>query len=155
MTFTDFAEIPFLWFNRIERGYMLTGWALLVMLYWGLGVMRRQNPQLIPILVVVFVASIAWSVVMPQHYVVHLFTVRQFGLWVGLAGGYAVYGYSQRLAADYAAVFPKQKKPNTAQPKLRQVVVIALHGLFLLYVLGMALTQQLIPLVQYSLAYQP
>lgn len=133
-----YMKIPFEWFNRPERLFQLTGWAFLLLAIPAMLYLRRQHRALFALCLTLFVATIAWSLVLSQHYLVHLFTTRHWGLLYGVLGGVALVLYLQRLRADW----------------LRPVLLPkVLHGLFIAYILVMAVSQQWLDWFRYGFLY--
>lgn len=121
----DIWQIPFGWFNRMERYYVLPGWAILVMCFWGIKWLKQYKPELYKISWALFAASIAWSLFMPQHAFIHAFTNKHFSIWVGLMGGVSVYAYYKQLQIDFAT------KENIALKSFHVVLItycIAMFG---------------------------
>lgn len=116
----------FFWnINRVERYFLIPGWALLV---FALLIYRKwkseDNPNylLIPLLLL---AAVSWNCVMWQHAYVHVWTARNWGLFVGLISGPALLFLWEKLRS------------------FRQHSPIQKAGIALLtfYVMGMAITQ--------------
>ncbi len=127
----EYLEIPFLWFNRLERAFLIPGWALLVFAFFTLKKYYSSNREMFYVCITIFVASIAWSFVMSQHFIVHLFTVRHWGIWVALVSGVGIVEYSKMVQDDF--------KGNRWYLK-------SAHVLFIGYIVVMALSQQVFDL---------
>lgn len=131
LTFSDYCEIPFLWFNRLERAFLIPGWAILVFAFLAMKKYYHENRKLFHICVVVFLATISWSIVMSQHFLVHLFTVRHWGIWVGLVIGVGMVEYLDWLKLDF---------------KSKNVYKKSAHVIFIGYIVIMLLSQQVFDL---------
>ena len=131
----DYLALPFSWLNRIERAYLIPGWTLLLLVLGTGRQLWREQPQRARLLGVLFLASIAWSLTLTQHYVVHAFTARHFVLWAGVAVAWLGPYYVQRLRADWSGQHLGWK-----------LVHVGLVG----YTLAMAITQHLIDYFRYG-----
>jgi len=127
ITWWDYLLFPYYMLNRIERYFLIPGWAFLVLAYLGMRNLRRKNEKIFKIGLVLMAASIIWGLVMPQHFIVHTFTTKQIGLFYGFIIGYGICAYWPYCKAAF------QK---------RQPLLIALHVIFIGYIMGMFLTQQ-------------
>lgn len=133
-------EIPFNWFNRMERFYLFPGWAILIIGIIALKDLRKTNKELYQIIWAVFFASIGWSILMAQHGYVHSFTNKHFSIFYAL------------LSAISIPVFYENFKNSITQKNKRN---IAFYTLLSLYALVMFITQQAIPYYyQYSIGYK-
>lgn len=114
--------------NRIERYFMIPGWALIVFFICFL---RATRPRVdLRILAwILLAAGLSWYVVMPQHSAVHTFMAREIGLFYLLVVGWGVqtYWHQLRLKWNEMAWYLK-----------------GLNILFVTYVVGMAISQQVI-----------
>jgi hypothetical protein len=123
----DYLLMPFHWLNRIERFFLISGWAMLFLSFLGLRKLKHENKKLFQIAITILVAGLIWSLVMSKHFLVHIFTTRNIGLFYGFIVGYGIYAYIPLLK-------------NAWQNKIRLQQV--LHVLFIGYVAAMALSQQ-------------
>lgn len=127
VTLWSYMQHLFYWnINRIERFFLIPGWALLlfaVILYrkW-----REDQDERAKLIWVLLVCSIAWNLVMWQHAMVHVWTARNWGLFVGLISGPGLVWLYGKL------------RNQTVLPRWQ----IALLWLVVIYIGGMALTQQ-------------
>lgn len=131
MTLTDVLKMPFDLVNRIERFFLIPGWAFLVFAYLGLKTIKKESLRMYQIAIVLLIASLSWFVVMMQHGFIHIFTTRQFGLFYGLVIGYGIFAYW--------AQFKKSKKE-------KKTALLVVHYLFMSYIIVMALSQQIFDL---------
>jgi hypothetical protein len=139
LTMLDVLSFPLQWLNRIERFFLLTGWALLAMSIPLMTVWRKSETALYSLVLVLSVASIAWWFVMPQHALVHTFTTRHFGIFFSFLAGPALWHYAQRVKVDFAS---------------KRFAFIVVHIGFIGYMLAMAATQQIWDLwFRYGLLY--
>lgn len=126
-TWRNFPEIPFLWFNRMERFYVLPGWFVLIIYLWFYNRFRADFPKLFNVHLALFFASIAWTLLMAQHGYVHGFTNKHFSIWYAIAIGVCLPYYFEQLKTDF-----QQKKS----------VMMGLHVVMVSYAVIMFLTQQ-------------
>lgn len=136
----NFIEIPFNWFNRMERFYLFPGWAILFIGIAGMKNLKNKNIELYKIIGAVFFASIGWSVLMAQHGFVHSFTNKHFSIFYAL------------LSAVSIPLFYNNFKNSIAQKNKLHIVI---YTLLSLYMLAMFVTQQAIPYYyKYSIGYK-
>lgn len=135
LTFIDYMSLPLSWFNRVERTYLVPGWALVALtLLCGRQLWRERRRDAL-LLLTLFLASIAWSLAMTQHYKVHAFTARHFALWAGLTVAWLGPLYVRRLRDDWAS---------------GNILRRTGHALLLHYVAGMALSQHVLDWFRYG-----
>ncbi len=127
---SQYWQIPFNWFNRMERFYLLPGWSVIVLAYFALKNMKQHNLLLYKIIWALFFASIAWTFVMAQHAFIHTFTNKHFSIWYALV---------------VAIGFPLFIEAFKQAWKMKQQGKVAFYTLLSLYMLAMFVTQQLIP----------
>lgn len=120
-------QLAFEWFNRIERYYLIPGWAFLVLGFWGVRDMYKNNRRLFFITLTIFIATLSWSFAMMHHAYVHMFTSRHWGIFIGLVCGYTLPMYW----AQVKMAFAQKKYPP-----------ITIHVLFIGYIAAMAISQQ-------------
>jgi hypothetical protein len=136
---TDFLQIPFKWLNRLERYFLIPGWALLVLGYLGMRKMKAENIRTFQVAIVLLIAGIIWSLAMSQHFMVHIFTTRNIGLFYGCIVGYGVVAY-----------LPLVKKAWLEKNRLQQTF----HVLFIGYIFVMAASQQIWDIyIKYGFGY--
>lgn len=137
---TDYWQIPFNWFNRMERFYMFPGWAVLILAFWVMKELRTNNKKLYQILWALFFASIAWTICMAQHGFIHIFVNKHFSIW-----------YALIAATGLPILWQKVKTAFMQKPILPKVF----YGVLCLYMLVMFLTQQVwMVYLKYGLAYK-
>lgn len=125
MTLTDHLQIPIVYLSRLERFFIIPGFALIFFAFWGMKKIKTENSRNYKIGMVFFVASVSWFFVMKQHAWVHTFTAKQGGIFFAWFIGYGVLEYFQMFKNTWS--IQKYK---------------ILHALFLFYILAMFLTQQ-------------
>lgn len=113
--------------NRVERYFLIPGWAILVLGYLGMRLLKKESLKAYRIGLVLLVASLIWALVMPQHFIVHTFTTKQVGLFYGFIVGYGLWAYWLYCRE----AFRKRKWP-----------LMVMHTLFIGYILVMFLSQQ-------------
>ncbi|MDZ4668532.1 MAG: hypothetical protein SGJ00_11715 [bacterium] len=126
-TWRDAWEIPFDWFNRMERYFAIPGWAMIVVFGLTWKDFKQQYPLFYQINWALFFAAITWGLVMSQHAYFHGFTNKHFSIWFALTAGFClpIYFNKMKLAFKAEKILPK-----------------VLHILLIAYMLGMFLTQQ-------------
>jgi len=137
LDWTDFLNIPNLIQLRIERVYLIPGFAFFFFAFLGLKKLKAENKKIFKLLIVLLIASISWFLVMTQHATVHCFTIRQFGIFYALVLGYG-------LTAYY----------DLYQTKIKfSKVYLTLHYLFWMYIAAMAVSQNFIDYFRYGFLY--
>ncbi len=121
-------DLLFEWFNRIERFFLIPGWAFILFLVGGMRHMFSNNKKLFYITLTILIATLSWSFAMMHHAYVHLFTSRQWGILIGVIMAYTVPLYYNTVQSAFA----EKKYP-----------AIIFHSLFILYIAAMAVSQQL------------
>lgn len=128
-TVLDFLANPFRPINRMERMFIIPGWAFIIMLWFGLKKIFNENKEFFNVLLTLLAASYAWYFVMPQHAFIHPFTVRQFGIFVIFVTGISVVEYAKIVHTSY--------KSGTLISKIG-------HGFLIFYMAAMFLTQHVL-----------
>jgi hypothetical protein len=137
LTWVDFANIPNLIQMRIERVFLIPGFAFFVFVYLAFRKLRQDEPKILRILIVLLIASLSWGFVMTQHFTVHCFTIRQWGLFYALVLGFGL--------PEYWTLY---------QTKIKQSKKwLTLHYLFMGYILAMALSQHVYDYFRYGILY--
>lgn len=135
----NYWQIPFNWFNRMERYFLFPGWAMLIIGYLSMKQLRVNNKRLYQIIWVLFFASIAWTICMAQHAFIHTFTNKHFSIFYAL------------IAATGLPLFYTKLRGAFASRNYRQGIFF---GALVLYMLVMFITQQVIPLyIQFGIGY--
>ncbi len=130
---------PISFVNRIERHFLIPGWALIFFAAWALKSFKVNQPELYKVGIALLIASPAWFFLMPQHALVHHFVARNWGLFYGFVIGTGLLIYKDMVISHW-----KQKRKR----------ILALHFVFTLYCVLMMITQQLIPTYwSFSFAY--
>lgn len=123
----NILDMAFEWFNRMERFYLIPGWAFIIFAFIALRHLYISNKKLFYIAIILLVASVSWSFAMMHHAYVHLFTTRQWGLFYGLVLGYGLPVYAGMVKNAFV-----QKK----------YTALIFHGVLILYCIAMAISQQ-------------
>jgi hypothetical protein len=137
LNWLDFMNIPNLIQMRIERVFLFPG-----LLFFGLMVLvfmhlKKNNTKMYRILWVLLIASLSWSLVMTQHFTVHAFTIRQWGMLYALVIGFGLVLYKKW----YLSILSKSKWG------------VLLHYIIILYACSMAITQHFYDYVRYVIFY--
>lgn len=93
LTWVDYLNIPNLTLMRLERIFLIPGPVFVYLLYLVLN--KKNNIQKITKLIVVtlVLASLSWAFLMTQHFTVHCFTIRHWGIVYGLVIALAIPEY--------------------------------------------------------------
>jgi len=132
LTWKDYLEFPLIILNRIERFYVIPGFAMIVLSVLALRRWKKENPQQIKIFWVLFAASISWYLAMNQHASAHAFVGKQSALLWAWVAGLGLIEYYHWLKQSFT-------RPQAFGIK-------AFHCILILYIVAMALTQQALSL---------
>lgn len=134
------ALIGLYWPNRIERFFLVPGWAMIIIGAMCFRTVKKNNPKLFKILLCLCVATFSWSLLMVQHTLVHIFNTRHIGLFYALMLGCCLPIYFNKLKQAFSPGAP--------------VYLKIFHGGLLIYIFAMVLSQQVFDLyIRYGFAY--
>lgn len=134
----EMIKLPMVWLNRMERFYLLPGWFVLV-LYIYFFKQIHQQLAVSKMIWILLIASVSWSLLMPQHAYIHNFTGKHFAIWYALVATLAVYHYACFLRQRFSTL---------------PVYYKALNVILVLYAIGMFLTQHVYELyLKFGLLY--
>ena len=137
---SSYWQIPFTWFNRMERFFMFPGWAFVIIAYWVFSELKAKNKKMYKVLWALFFASVAWSFFMAQHAYIHTFTNKHFAVFYALIMGMGLPLFYQKMKWAY---LQKQK------------VGLVFYSLLATYMIAMFITQQVIPVfIQFGICYK-
>jgi len=89
---TEYLSMPFVWINRVERFFPIPGFALLSMIIYAFERLKKHSSFYLKFYAIIMLfASFVWYAVMAQHAFVHVFTMRQSGLFFALIMGTIVH----------------------------------------------------------------
>ncbi len=129
-SFKKIYKIPYIFLNRMERFSLIPGYAFAVFFYLAVKSWKNKNPFEQKIAWIFLAASFAWYFGMTQHAFAHSFVGRQTGILVAWVCGTGILEYYKKWKSDF-------KNPRTTT--LRKT----LHIVFLIYIIVMAVTQQI------------
>lgn len=112
--------------NRIERFFLVPGWALVAFAFVLCRQWQKEKDPRFVFFGIFLVAAIGWNLTMWQHAMVHVWIAKNWGIWVALVAG-------PGLLWLYSVL-----KQYESQAKWQ----FALQALLAIYILGMAITQQ-------------
>lgn len=104
MDFSDYFHLlPQTRLHRLGHFYILP--SLMVVLLGILGAiqLKKMNPVFFRVAMVIYIAVISWIFVMPQHALIHIFTLRHVGIFVGIVAGLGLIRYKTILVAHWKA----------------------------------------------------
>ncbi|HEY6504727.1 MAG TPA: hypothetical protein VIZ28_12180, partial [Chitinophagaceae bacterium] len=90
------------WF-RLGRMFSLSAVPFIIVAVFALQHLYRQHRIHFKMAVVFFLAGIAWIFIMPQHAVVHTFTIKHIGVFVAFVSGYGITRYFSLLITHFTA----------------------------------------------------
>ena len=88
------------WF-RMGRMFSLTAVSFVIISALALQHLYKQHRTHFKMAIVFFLAGIAWIFVMPQHAVVHTFTIKHIGVFVAFVSGYGLVRYFDVLKKHF------------------------------------------------------
>jgi hypothetical protein len=136
---SDYWQIPFNWFNRMERYFLFPGWAMLFIAFLALKELKTNNKRLYQIVWALFFASVAWTICMAQHAFIHTFTNKHFSIFYGMVAAVGLPVFYNKLKQAFAS---------------RNYTYGAFYGLLAAYMVAMFITQQLFPLyIRFGIGY--
>jgi hypothetical protein len=89
------------WF-RIGRMFSLPAISFIIIVAFALKKMYNEQRIHFKIAIIFFIAGIAWIFVMPQHAVVHTFTIKHLGVFIAFVSGYGLIQYSHLLKKHFS-----------------------------------------------------
>jgi hypothetical protein len=111
--------------NRVERFFLLPGWAVLFFAVLFYRKWRSENRETFKFIPLFLFAAVSWNCVMWQHAYVHVWTARNWSFIVGLLGGPALLFLWNNIR-----IFSEK-------PLLQKIGLVVLT----IYIIGMAITQ--------------
>jgi hypothetical protein len=80
-------ELPWTAVNRVERYFLIPGWAMIV--FFGFFLKSYANrPDMRRLAWILLISGLAWYVVMAQHAAVHSYMTRELGLFMLVVSGW-------------------------------------------------------------------
>ena len=92
-----FKEIPFaiqILLLRVGKFYWVNGISMLLLLFY---VLKQTNKTETKLLITLMVAAVSWHIVMPQHAIIHMFTLRHYAIPFAMIIGIGLIAYRQLL----------------------------------------------------------
>lgn len=94
MTFSDYIfKLPRTRLQRLGHFYIFPSLIVVLLGILGAVQIRKYNRTLFRLLVVIYIASISWVLVMPQHALIHIFTLRHLSVLIGMVSGFGIVRY--------------------------------------------------------------
>ena len=90
------------WF-RIGRTFFLPAVSFIIISLFALRHLYRHHRVHFNMAIVFFLAGIAWIFVMPQHAVVHTFTIKHVAVFVAFVSGYGLIQYFDLLKTNFTS----------------------------------------------------
>lgn len=90
--------------TRIQRlGHFFIFPSLVLIYFYCLAFIHfyQSNRLLFKIAIVFFIASLSWCFIMPQHALVHLFTLRHNAIFLGIILGYGILEFKKIVQTSY------------------------------------------------------
>ncbi|MBL7739880.1 MAG: hypothetical protein JNK14_11705 [Chitinophagaceae bacterium] len=126
------------WF-RMGRTFALPAISIIVIAAFALRSLYFHHRTHFKMAIIFFLAGIAWIFVMPQHAIVHTFTIKHMGVFVAFVSGYGILQYMELLKKHLVG---------------RTFYWLAVHILFIFYTIGGFLYNQgYYVYLKFSLAY--
>jgi hypothetical protein len=98
LTFKDFVRLWTyeVWF-RIGRMFALPGISFIIIATISLAALYKKHKLHFKMAIVFFLAGIAWIFIMPQHAVIHTFTIKHWAVFFAFVSGYGILRYLELL----------------------------------------------------------
>jgi hypothetical protein len=98
MTIKDYVLLlPKTRFHRLGHFFIFPSIVIIFLSFFGLRALKKFNPTFFRVAIVIYLASISWTLVMPQHALIHIFTIRHLGIFVGVTMGFGLIWYKNRV----------------------------------------------------------
>jgi len=108
MTLYDYLIfLPQTRFIRLGHFYLFPSAVVIALCILGLIKIKALNKTLYQLCLTVYFASISWTILMAQHALIHIFTLRHLAIFVALTMGFGLMAYREKLIFDF------QKKNKT------------------------------------------
>lgn len=80
--------------HRLGHFYLFPSLVIVGLGLLGMWQLKKTNDHLFRIACVFYLAAFSWILVMPQHALIHIFTLRHMAIFLGLVLGYGMYAYA-------------------------------------------------------------
>ena len=118
MHWKQWTEFPSKIEFRFKRMFLVTYYSFIFLAVLGFLNLYKTNKKLFWVNITLLLCSISWIFTMPQHAYIHLFTIRQFGLF-----------YASILCAGFYAYWLILKQHWDQ----RKIIPISFHAIFIVY----------------------
>ncbi len=125
LNWLDYVNIPNLILMRLERVFLIPGPIFVFLLYLVLNKKNKITPTIKKIIITLLIANLCWPILMTQHFTVHCFTIRHWGILYGLVIALSI--------PEYKSMYTKLKAEKSNW--------LYLHYAAWVYILVMAGTQ--------------
>ncbi len=119
MSFWDYIQaLPETRLHRLGHFYSFPSLVVVMLAIIGLIELRRKYLAIYRVAIVIYIASISWMFIMPQHALIHIFTLRHIGIFLGLAMGLGIVAYWKIIVAHFHK---------------RDYLLLSIHSVILIY----------------------
>ncbi|KAA5533609.1 hypothetical protein F0919_13805 [Taibaiella lutea] len=102
MHFSDYVYLlPKTRLHRLGHFYIFPSLVIILFGILGLIQLKKHFPSFYRIAVVIYIASVSWAFVMPQHALIHIFTLRHIGIFIGIVIGFGLIKYKEILVLHW------------------------------------------------------
>ncbi len=102
MDFTDyFYFLPKTRLHRLGHFYIFPSLVVVLLGVLGIVQLKKSNPVFFRVAIVIYIAALSWVFVMPQHALIHIFTLRHVAIFVGIVIGFGLIKYKAILTAHW------------------------------------------------------
>jgi len=102
MSFWDYIQLlPETRLHRLGHFYLFPSFVVIGLAILGLIDLRNKYNQIYRVAIVIYLASISWMLVMPQHALIHIFTLRHIGIFMGLTLGLGIVSFIKHIKAHW------------------------------------------------------
>jgi hypothetical protein len=127
LSIADRLSFPVKALNRIERFYIIPGYAMIFLGFLALKRLRTERKDIYKLCLITLASSFSWYIFMPQHALNHSLVARHASVFFTLTVGLGLFEYWKVLKSHWQG-------PDTYKKFL--------HASFILYIVAMMLTQQ-------------
>lgn len=98
MVFGDYLYLlPKTRIHRLGHFYIFPSLVVILLGILGAIRLRKYNPVFFRVALVIYIAAVSWIFVMPQHALIHIFTLRHIAIFVGIVIGFGLLYYKEIL----------------------------------------------------------
>ncbi len=102
MDFNDyFYLLPEVRLHRLGHFYIFPSLVVIFLSILGCIQLKKHNSVLFRMALVIYIAAISWIFVMPQHALIHIFTLRHIAIFIGMVIGFGLIRYRKMVTSHW------------------------------------------------------